>query len=118
MKLIQSQPNKLDSLASGDYAVINSSRIYSDALLPALYLGTDPKDNTKHIFMIAPETDKIMEIHKRLLVVSSKTLRVLPVKWETKHRDVNAVLYGLHQSILKVTGACIINVDVIITEEA
>ena len=118
MKLIQSQPNKLDSLASGDYAVINSSRIYRDALLPALYLGTDPKDNTKHVFMIAPETNRIMEIEKRLLVITSKTLRVLPVKWETKHRDVNAVLYGLHQAILKVTCACIINVDTIIAEEA
>ena len=112
------QSNESIRLASGDYAVINSSRIYNDALLPALYLGTDPKDSTKHIFMIAPETDIIMEVHKRLLVVSSKTLRVLPVKWETKHKDVNSVLFALHQSILKVTGACIINTDSIIAEVA
>ena len=112
------QLNDLSNLASGDYAVINSSRIYSDALLPALYLGVDPKDNTKHIFVIAPNPEKVINIEERLQVVTSKTLRILQIKWESKHREVNSTLYRLHSEISKIDSSVIINLDSIILEEA
>lgn len=110
------QPNESIRLASGDYAIINSSRICNDALLPALYLGTDPKDSTKHIFLVDPKTTQRVEIENRFIISASKTLRILPVKWESTHRDVNSVVYSLSQHIEKLTTSAIINIDSIIAE--
>ena len=90
------------TLNPGDLVVSNSSRICRDALLPAMYLGVDPKDSRKKIFLIVPSHGiHVDTLAKKFSVVGTISSRTILLNWEVDDPKVNRIFYKVHQKILQ-----------------
>lgn len=97
----------------GDYVIINSSRIYSDALLPALFLGLCPKDNSKGVYLVSPYLYRHnLPFENNFAIVVSKSTRSIKVQWESQNANINRVFYKAQQCIL--TKDSLVDLDKII----
>lgn len=91
-------------LKPGDLIVYTCSRIKGKEIYPAIYLGSDPKDNTKLKYLVISKTSfNNINTDNSFQVSVSKTAVTLKLNWEVQNRSINTVAFKVSQEILNRT---------------
>lgn len=85
----------------GDLIVLTCSRVHADAILPAIYLGKDPKDGTKLKYLTIPRSYALKsDLEEYFQILTSKTAIHLKLNWEVFNTPLNVVIFKIIQEIL------------------